>query len=45
LARKKKLNNAFVETLVARVRGLVRGALQGDAAVAIVVDPINSESL
>jgi Zn-finger nucleic acid-binding protein len=45
LARKKRLNNAFIETLVARVRGLVRGALQGDAAVAIVVDPINSESL
>jgi len=45
LARKRKLNDAFIETLVARVRGLVRGALQGDAAVAIVVDPINSECL
>jgi len=45
LKRKKKLNNAFIETLVARVRELVREALQGDAAAAIVVDPINSESL
>jgi len=45
LRKKRKLNNAFIETLVARVRGLVREALQGDAAVAIVVDPINSESL
>jgi hypothetical protein len=45
LARKKRLNNAFIETLVAGVRELVRGALQEGAAVAIVVDPINSESL
>jgi len=45
LARKKKLNNAFIETLVAGVRELVREALRRGAAVAIVVDPINSESL
>jgi hypothetical protein len=45
LARKKRLNNAFIETLVAEVRELVRGALQEGAAVAIVVDPISSESL
>jgi hypothetical protein len=45
LARKKRLNNAFIEALVARVRELVRGALQEGAAAAIVVDPINSESL
>ena len=45
LARKRKLNNAFIETLVARVRELVREALRRGAAVAIVVDPINSESL
>jgi predicted RNA-binding Zn-ribbon protein involved in translation (DUF1610 family) len=45
LARRKRLNNAFIETLVARVRGLVREALQEGAAAAIVVDPINSESL
>ena len=45
LKRKKKLNNAFIETLVAGVRELVREALRRGAAVAIVVDPINSESL
>jgi len=45
LARKRRLNDAFIETLVARVRGLVREALRRGAAVAIVVDPINSESL
>ena len=45
LKRKKKLNNAFIETLVAGVRELVREALERGAAVAIVVDPINSESL
>jgi hypothetical protein len=45
LARKKKLNNAFIETLVAGVRELVREALRRGAAAAIVVDPINSESL
>ena len=39
------MNDAFIETLVARVRELVREALQGGAAAAIVVDPINSESL
>jgi hypothetical protein len=45
LARKKRLNNAFIETLVAGVRGLVREALQEGAAVAIVVDPIDAQSL
>jgi hypothetical protein len=45
LARKKRLNNAFIEALVARVRELIREALQEGTAVAIVVDPINSESL
>jgi predicted xylose isomerase-like sugar epimerase len=39
------LNNAFIETLVARVRELVKEALRRGAAVAIVVDPINSENL
>ena len=39
------MNNAFIETLVARVRELVKEALRRGAAVAIVVDPINSENL
>ncbi len=43
LARKRKLNDAFVESFVARVRELVRGAR--GAAVAIVVDPIDAQSL
>jgi hypothetical protein len=45
LARKRGLNNAFIETLVARVRELVREALQRGAAVVILVDPINAQSL
>ncbi|MCC6050801.1 MAG: transposase [Thermofilum sp.] len=45
LARKKKLNNAFIEGFVARVRELVRGALQEGAAAAIIVDPIDEGSL
>jgi hypothetical protein len=45
LARKKRLNNAFIETLVAGVRELVREALQEGAAVVILVDPIDAESL
>jgi hypothetical protein len=43
LARKRRLNNVFIESFVARVRELVREAR--GAAVTIVVDPINSESL
>jgi hypothetical protein len=45
LARKRRLNNAFIETLVARVRELVREALRRGAAAAIVVDPIDAQSL
>ena len=45
LKRKKRLNNAFIEGFVARMRKLVRGALQEGAAVAIVVDPIDEGSL
>jgi len=45
LARKKKLNDAFIETLVAGVRELVREALQEGAAAAIIVDPIDAQSL
>ena len=45
LARKRRLNDAFIETLVAGVRELVREALRQGAAVAIVVDPIDAQSL
>ena len=45
LARKRKLNDAFIESFVSELRELVREALQEGAAAAIVVDPINSESL
>jgi len=45
LARRKRLNNAFIETLVAGVRELVRGALQEGSAAVIVVDPIDEGSL
>jgi rubrerythrin len=45
LARKRKLNDAFIESFVSEVRELVREALQEGAAAAIVVDPINSASL
>jgi len=45
LARKKRLNNAFVESFVSEVRELVRGALQEGVAVAILVDPIDEGSL
>jgi hypothetical protein len=45
LARRKRLNDAFIETLVAGVRELVREALQGGAAAVIVVDPIDEGSL
>jgi len=43
LARKRRLNNAFIESFVARVRELVREAR--GAAVVILVDPIDAESL
>jgi hypothetical protein len=45
LARKRRLNNAFIETLVARVRELIREASQEGAAVVILVDPIDAQSL
>jgi hypothetical protein len=45
LARKRRLNDAFIEGFVARVRELVREALRRGAAVAIVVDPIDAQSL
>jgi Zn-finger nucleic acid-binding protein len=45
LARKRRLNDAFAEGFVARVRGLVREALRRGAAVVIVVDPIDEGSL
>jgi len=45
LAKKRRLNDAFVETLVAGVRELVREALQEGAAAAIIVDPIDAQSL
>jgi Putative transposase DNA-binding domain. len=45
LARKKKLNNAFIESFVARVRELIREALRRGAAVTIIVDPIDEGSL
>ena len=43
LARKRRLNDAFIESFVSEVRELIREAR--GAAVTIVVDPINSESL
>jgi hypothetical protein len=45
LARKRKLNNAFIESFVSKVRELVREALQEGAAVVILVDPIDEGSL
>jgi len=45
LARKKKLNDAFIESFVARVRELIREALRRGAAVTIIVDPIDEGSL
>jgi len=44
-AKEKRLNNAFVERLVARVRGLVREARQQGMNVLILIDPIDSDSL
>jgi hypothetical protein len=45
LAREKRLNKAFAEELVARVRALVREARARGWSVAIAIEPINSESL
>jgi transposase len=41
----KRLNNTFIETFVAKARMLVRDALRQGTAVAIVVDPIDEDSL
>jgi len=43
--REERLNRAFAEELTARVRALVREARARGWSVAIVVDPIDSESL
>jgi ribosomal protein S27AE len=43
--REERLNRAFAEELVARVRDLVREAKARGWSVAIVIDPINHESL
>ena len=45
LARKRKLNDAFIESFVSEVRKLIREASQEGAAVVILVDPIDAESL
>jgi hypothetical protein len=45
LARKKRLNDAFIEGFVSEVRELVRETLGRGAAAAIVVDPIDAQSL
>ena len=45
LARKKRLNDAFIEGFVSEVRELVREALRRGAAVTIIVDPIDEGSL
>jgi len=45
LARKRRLNNAFIESFVSEVRELVREALRRGAAVTIIVDPIDEGSL
>jgi ribosomal protein S27AE len=43
--REKRLNRAFAEELTARVRALVREARARGWSVAVVIDPIDSESL
>jgi hypothetical protein len=43
--REKRLNKAFAEELTARVRALVREARARGWSVAVVIDPINHESL
>jgi hypothetical protein len=43
--RERRLNEAFVQKLVAEARGLVREARKRGMSVLILVDPINSESL
>jgi hypothetical protein len=44
-ARERRLNNAFVQELAARVRRLVREARQQGMGVLILIDPINPDSL
>jgi hypothetical protein len=43
--RERRLNEAFIQKLTARVRRLVREACKRGINVLILVDPINSESL
>jgi hypothetical protein len=43
--KERRLNNAFVQRLVARVRGLVREARKQGMGVLILVDPIDPDSL
>jgi len=43
--RERRLNEAFIQKLVAEVRGPVREACRRGMGVLILVDPINSESL
>jgi len=43
--KEKRLNRAFAEELTARVRALVREAKEREWSAAIVIDPINAESL
>jgi hypothetical protein len=44
-ARERRLNNAFIQRLVAETRRLVREARRQGMGVLMLVDPINSESL
>jgi hypothetical protein len=43
--RERRLNEAFIQKLVAEARGLVRGARKRGMGVLILIDPINPESL
>jgi len=43
--KERRLNNAFVQRLVAEVRGLVREAYRQGKATLILVDPIDPDSL
>jgi hypothetical protein len=43
--KERRLNNAFVERLVARMRGLVREARRRGMNVLMLVDPIDPDSL
>jgi hypothetical protein len=44
-AKEKRLNEAFIERLVAKARKLVRGARQQGMSALILIDPIDPESL